>query len=66
MGDPKVGKDGQPVAEKPKPMSTKMKVILGGVALTLAIGGTAYWLYSRQFEDTDDAQIDGNISNLST
>ncbi|MEO6950176.1 MAG: HlyD family secretion protein, partial [Polyangia bacterium] len=42
------------------------KVILGGVALTLAIGGTAYWLYSRQFEDTDDAQIDGNISNLST
>jgi membrane fusion protein (multidrug efflux system) len=27
--------------------------------------GSAYYLHSRQFEDTDDAQIDGNISNVS-
>ncbi len=26
---------------------------------------TAYWMHSRRFEDTDDAQIDGNISNVS-
>jgi membrane fusion protein (multidrug efflux system) len=36
-----------------------------GVAIVLALGGTAYWVHSRHFEDTDDAQIDGNISNVS-
>ncbi len=33
--------------------------------LIAAVAGLCYWLYSRQFEDTDDAQIDGNISNIS-
>src|ERR1700677_2621971 len=38
-----------------------------GIAVVgvLAIAGTSYWAYERQFEDTDDAQIDANISNLS-
>src|SRR5258708_285650 len=40
-------------------------VIAGGVALVLAVAGGAYWLHSRQFEETDDAQIDGNISSVS-
>jgi membrane fusion protein (multidrug efflux system) len=35
------------------------------VVLAVAAGGTSYWAYQRQFEDTDDAQIDANISNLS-
>ncbi|HVT08503.1 MAG TPA: HlyD family secretion protein [Polyangia bacterium] len=30
--------------------------------LVVAIG--IYWLYARHFEDTDDAQVDGNISNI--
>jgi membrane fusion protein (multidrug efflux system) len=35
-------------------------VILGVVALGILI----YWLRGRNFEDTDNAQIDGNISNI--
>ena len=34
-----------------------------GVAV---IGGFSYWLHARQFEDTDDAQIDGNLSPIGT
>ena len=25
----------------------------------------SYWVHARHFEETDDAQIDGNISNVS-
>jgi membrane fusion protein (multidrug efflux system) len=35
------------------------------VALTLGGGALAYYLHSRHFEDTDDAQIDGEITNVS-
>jgi membrane fusion protein (multidrug efflux system) len=34
----------------------------GGAVVLLAILG--YWAYSHQFESTDDAQVDGNISNI--
>ncbi len=37
---------------------------LGGVTL-VALLALVYWLYARQFETTDDAQIDGDITNLS-
>jgi len=36
-------------------------VILVVVLLILGVGGTIYYLYARQFEDTDDAFIDGHI-----
>ena len=35
------------------------------VVLTLAALGAAYWVHPRHLEDTDDAQIDGTISNIS-
>jgi len=36
------------------------------VILVLAgIGGTLYWRYARQFEETDDAFVDGNIVPVS-
>ncbi len=44
---------------------SRRRTIVLGVALAAVAGATAYWLHSRQFEDTDDAQIDGNISNVS-
>jgi len=39
--------------------------VIGAVVLALAVAGTSYWAYERRFEDTDDAQIDGSISNVS-
>jgi membrane fusion protein (multidrug efflux system) len=41
-------------------------VVLGLVLLCAAIGGTVYALYARQWEETDDAFIDGNIYPVST
>lgn len=38
-------------------------VTLLGVA---AIGGLMYWLHARDFESTDDAQINGNLSPIGT
>jgi membrane fusion protein (multidrug efflux system) len=36
-----------------------------GVVAVVACSGLAYWAHSRHFVDTDDAQIDGSISNVS-
>ena len=44
--------------------SRKRLLIIGGVVAAVAAAGS-YWLHSRQFEDTDDAQVDGTISNIS-
>lgn len=44
--------------------SRRRTLLIGGVALAIAAAGS-YWTHSRQFEDTDDAQVDGTISNLS-
>jgi membrane fusion protein, multidrug efflux system len=48
-----------------KASSGRRRYIFIGIALAAALGGTGYWAYQRQFEDTDDAQIDANISNVS-
>ncbi len=49
---------------KPK-LSKRKRVIIGIVATVVVCGGVGYWLYERHFEDTDDAQIDANISDIS-
>ena len=47
-----------------KGLSTRAKVlILAAIAVILFVG-LSWWLYSRQFESTDDAQVDGHISGL--
>jgi membrane fusion protein (multidrug efflux system) len=42
----------------------RRRFILAGIALLLIVGGLAYYLHSRRFEETDDAQIDANISSI--
>ena len=60
-GDEKTGK---------KPMSRGKRIIYTFVGLlilaTLITAGVLYWLHSRHFETTDDAFIDGNISQVAT
>ncbi|HEX4339454.1 MAG TPA: HlyD family secretion protein [Polyangiaceae bacterium] len=55
-----------PVSQAPaKPKNSgKKRAIFIAVAVVAAIGGTAYYLEQRHFEETDDAQIDGDISSV--
>jgi membrane fusion protein (multidrug efflux system) len=46
------------------PRSRRLTVVVAG-ALAIATAALAYWLYARRFETTDDAQVDGTISNVS-
>jgi membrane fusion protein (multidrug efflux system) len=52
------------------PESTKRhpvrNAILALVGLGILAGGVAYWLNSRHYEDTDDAQVDCHISGIAT
>src|SRR5262249_53597993 len=50
-----------PAAARPRSRRTRRLALVAGALI--ALGRAAYWLYARQFEETDDAQIDGNISN---
>jgi membrane fusion protein (multidrug efflux system) len=48
-----------------RPARQSRRVVLLAVAIAIAVGAVAYSLYARRFEATDDAQLDGNISNVS-
>ncbi len=76
----KAEKQGQPSSEKndagkeeektqtpeEKSKRTRALLIFGAVMLIAAVAGLFYWLHARDFEDTDDAQIDGNLSPIGT
>jgi membrane fusion protein (multidrug efflux system) len=42
----------------------RLRVIAAVVAVAVGAAALLYWLHSRHFEDTDDAQVDGDISNV--
>jgi len=50
-------------SEASKKRNLRLRVLVGLVVVALAAFG--WWLHARHFEDTDDAQIDGNISAVS-
>jgi membrane fusion protein (multidrug efflux system) len=43
------------------PAVSRKKLVIGAVALGAAIAGTAWFLAHRGFENTDDAQVDGDV-----
>jgi membrane fusion protein (multidrug efflux system) len=50
-----------------KPRKRRRGLLIFGLLLLVAIvGGVIYWLHSRHFEGTDDAQVDGNLSPIGT
>jgi membrane fusion protein (multidrug efflux system) len=58
--------EGHVPARKPGLRRRRRFIIIGASALVLiAIAGTIYWLYARQYESTDDAFIDGDIVQIS-
>jgi membrane fusion protein (multidrug efflux system) len=54
---------GAPAAAKAAP--SRRRYILFAIVLTVATAGASYWAHARHFEETDDAQVDGSISNVS-
>jgi membrane fusion protein, multidrug efflux system len=42
------------------------RILLAAALLVAAASGLSWWLYARQFESTDDAQVDGHFAQLST
>jgi membrane fusion protein, multidrug efflux system len=56
-------KDKQHQEEEKKPHPLKKVLIIGGLAL-VAVAGLVWWLHSRHFEDTDDAEVDGHTSGI--
>ena len=64
-GTEKKAEDAAPNAKK-APLSRAKRIALIGGALVLVLGGAAYWYHGTFFEDTDDAQVDGYISNLAS
>ncbi len=60
-------KDGEP-AKPPMPRWKKLLYWAVGllVVATLVIAGVLYWLHARHYETTDDAFIDGHISQIAT
>ena len=59
--DPKVE---EPIDDKKR---KRKKILLIGAAILLiaAVAGVAYWLYARQFESTDDAFVQADITQVS-
>jgi membrane fusion protein, multidrug efflux system len=53
----------QKAAGAGKKLNLRLRVIAGLLLIALAAFG--WWLYARHFEETDDAQIDGNITAVS-
>jgi membrane fusion protein, multidrug efflux system len=54
-----------PPAQVAKAPASKRIFIVGGLVLVLGGGGGGYYAHARHFEDTDDAAIDAEITNVS-
>ncbi len=47
-----------------RPATGRRRAIVIGAAVAVAAVAVTYWLHARRYEGTDDAQIDGTISNV--
>ena len=54
-----------PVAKTPKRGRNRAFLIFFIVLLILAVAGLFYWLHARQFESTDDAEVDAHLNPIS-
>jgi membrane fusion protein (multidrug efflux system) len=63
-------KDDDEKEEEKKPVdpaTKRLRLILGiAVGIVVLIAGIAWWLYSRTYESTDDAQINGHLNAIAS
>ncbi|HVR06804.1 MAG TPA: HlyD family secretion protein [Thermoanaerobaculia bacterium] len=60
---PQGGQPQPPARRQGMPRRFRVAAVVGVAVLLLA--GVLYWLHSRQYEDTDDAAVDGHIHPIS-
>ena len=49
------------------PATKRRRIIIGvGVGILLLAAGIGWWLYSRTYESTDDAQVDGHLNAIAS
>jgi membrane fusion protein (multidrug efflux system) len=66
-GKPEGDKKAEPAKPEEAPeKKSRRKVILIVVGVIVVLGAVLYYLNSRHYEDTDDAQVDGNLYQVSS
>jgi membrane fusion protein (multidrug efflux system) len=63
-GAPAEGAAGSPAPRQGMSRRFRLLALLG--AAILVVAAVLYWLHARQFDDTDDAQVDGHIHPISS
>lgn len=64
-GENSESSDEKSKSDAPKKRSRLPLFIGGAVLLVAAVAGLIYWVYARQYESTDDAFIDGDVTQIS-
>ncbi len=54
----------QEAAARTARRKSRLKKVIPFVVVVLAIAALLWWLHARQYEGTDDAQVDGHISQI--
>lgn len=65
--DPQTENAAQPAdteTKETKPRRRINPILVGGVVMVLLAVAIGYYLYTRGFEDTDDAQVDGHLNPI--
>jgi membrane fusion protein (multidrug efflux system) len=62
--DQEKSREEEEAAARTAQRKSRIKKIAPFVVIIIAAGALLWWLHSRQYEDTDDAQIDGHISQI--
>ena len=60
------GDEHQPTEQAPPKNNSKKKIILGAVVLIVVIAAALFYWRSTYSEDTDDAQVEGNLYQVSS
>jgi len=62
--DQEKSREEEEAAARTAQRKTRLKKLAPLVLLVVVVGAVLWWLHSRQYEDTDDAQVDGHISQI--
>jgi membrane fusion protein (multidrug efflux system) len=62
--DQEKSREEEEAAARTAQRKTRIKRVAPFVVLVLIVGALLWWLHARKYEDTDDAEVDGHISQM--